>query len=87
MRSRHHATKPSIALWMLVAIGDLALLVASVGMVAMIALASVVAVAVGTVGGWLLLRRGVPNRTAALPARVAVPATGRARAGSAGQLR
>ncbi|GIG85732.1 hypothetical protein [Plantactinospora endophytica] len=86
MRSRHHATKPSIALWMLVAIGDLALLVASVGMVALIALASVVTVAVATVGGWLLLRRGVPNRTA-LPARVAMPATGRARAGSAGQLR
>ncbi|MEO3922833.1 hypothetical protein ABGB07_02975 [Micromonosporaceae bacterium B7E4] len=86
MRSRHHATKPSIALWMLVAIGDLALLVASVGMVAMIALASVVAVAVGTVCGWLLLRRGVPNRTA-VPARVAMPTTGRTRAGSAGRLR
>jgi predicted lysophospholipase L1 biosynthesis ABC-type transport system permease subunit len=86
MRSRHHATKPSIALWMLVAIGDLALLVASVGMVAMIALASVVAVAVATVGGWLLLRRGMPNRTA-VPARVGIPTTGRTRAGSAGQLR
>lgn len=86
MRSRHHATKPSIALWMLVAIGDLALLVASIGMVALIVLASVVTVAVGTVCAWLLLRRGVPGR-AAMPARVAVPAAGRARAGSAPRLR
>ncbi|MDW5326347.1 hypothetical protein [Plantactinospora sp. KLBMP9567] len=79
---------------MLVAIGDLALLVASVGMLAVIALASVVTVAVATTGGWLLLRRGMlllrrdmPNRTAALPAGVAVAATGRTRAGSAGQFR
>ncbi|GAB3969372.1 hypothetical protein V1634_20975 [Plantactinospora veratri] len=86
MRSRHHATKPSIALWMLVAIGDLALLVASVGMVALIALASVVTVAVATVGAWLLLRRGVQNRTP-VPARVAMPTTGRAQAGSAAQFR
>ncbi|MFY1689899.1 hypothetical protein [Plantactinospora sp. WMMB782] len=86
MRSRHHAKKPSIALWMLVAIGDLALLVASAGMVVLIALASVVTVAVATVGAWFLLRRGVLNR-AVVPARVAVPATARARAGSVGQLR
>ncbi|MEQ4301164.1 hypothetical protein ABNF97_07195 [Plantactinospora sp. B6F1] len=83
MRSRYHATKPSVALWMLVAIGDLALLVAGVGMVALV---GVVTVAVATVGAWLLLRRGMPNRTA-VPARVAVSTTGRARGGSAGQLR
>ncbi|AVT33819.1 MULTISPECIES: hypothetical protein [unclassified Plantactinospora] len=86
MRSRHHATKPSIALWMLVAIGDLAILVASVGMVALIALASVVTVAVATVGAWFLLRRGVQNQTA-VPAQVAMPTTGPAQAGSAAQLR
>ncbi|WP_422771765.1 hypothetical protein ACN28C_01145 [Plantactinospora sp. WMMC1484] len=86
MRSRHRATKPSIALWMLVAIGDLALLVASIGVVALIVLASVVTVAVGTIGAWLLLRRGVPDR-AAMPAQMAVPAAARARAGSAPRLR
>ncbi|MFY1675229.1 hypothetical protein ACN27G_35700 [Plantactinospora sp. WMMB334] len=71
---------------MLVAVGDLALLVASIGMVALIVLASVVTVAVGTIGAWLLLRRGVPGR-AAIPARVAVPAAGRARAGSTPRFR
>jgi hypothetical protein len=86
MRSRHHATKPSIALWMVVAIGDLALLVASVGMVALVALASVVIVAVGTVGGWLLLRRGMADRNMA-PARMAVPVTSRPRTGAARQYR
>lgn len=58
MHSRHHGTKPSIALWMLVGIGDLALLVASVGAVALIVLASIVTVAVGALAGWLRLRRG-----------------------------
>jgi predicted lysophospholipase L1 biosynthesis ABC-type transport system permease subunit len=86
MRSRHHATKPSIALWMVVAIGDLALLVASLGMVAVVALASVVTVAVGTVGGWLLLRRGMPNRTM-MPARVAVPVAARSKLSTPRQLR
>jgi len=71
---------------MVVAVGDLALLVASVGMVALIALASVVTVAVATVGGWLLLRRGVPNRQM-VPARMAVPMATRSRTGTASQLR
>lgn len=86
MRSRHHATKPRVALWMLIAVGDLALLVASIGMVALIALASVVTVAVGTLGGWLLLRRGMPNRSV-VPARMTVPATTRTRAGTVGRQR
>ena len=86
MRSRHHATKPSIALWMVVAIGDLALLVASAGMVALVALASVLTVAVATVGGWLLLRRGMPNRNI-VPARMTVPVAARSRAGTGRQRR
>ncbi|MBE1487004.1 hypothetical protein [Plantactinospora soyae] len=86
MRFRHRATKPSIALWMVVAIGDLALLVASVGMVALVALASVVIVAVATVGGWLLLRRGMQDRNM-VPARMAVPVTARPRTGAARQYR
>ncbi|MEO3743839.1 hypothetical protein [Plantactinospora sp. B5E13] len=68
MRSRCRANKPSIALWMLVAIGDLVLLVASVGVVALIALVGVVSVAAGAVGGWLVLRRGGPSRNL-VPAR------------------
>lgn len=68
MRSRCRGTKPSVALWMLVAIGDLAILVASLGVVALIALVGVVTVAVGAVGGWLVLRRGEPSRNL-VPAR------------------
>jgi hypothetical protein len=64
MSYRQRAGKPSVALWMLVAIGDVALILASVGMVTLIALASVVAVTVATVGTWLMLRRGVPGRDA-----------------------
>jgi hypothetical protein len=55
-------------------------------MVALVALASVVTVAVGTVGGWLLLRRGMPNRTM-VPARGAVPVAARSKLGVARQLR
>lgn len=72
MSNRLNSTKPSVALWMLIAVGDVALIIASAGMVALIALASVVTVAVATVGTWLMLRRSVPARNAA-PARVAVP--------------
>jgi len=78
MRSRRHATKPTIALWTLVAIGDAALILGSVGLVALIALASVVAVA--AVGAWPLLRRGLPDRDVA-------PVTTRPRARTASQLR
>jgi hypothetical protein len=55
MSYRRHTPKPSVLLWILVALGDVILIVSSVGVLAFIALASVVAV--GTAGGWLLIRR------------------------------
>ena len=66
MSYRRHTPKPSVLLWILVALGDLILIVSSVGVLAFIALASVVAV--GTAGGWLLIRRSAA-------ANEAVPAT------------
>jgi arginine exporter protein ArgO len=80
MSFRQRAAKPSVALWMLVAIGDVALILAGVGMTALTALASVVTVTVAAAGAWLLMRRsGVPARdTASAP--VAVPVTSRRRA-------
>jgi hypothetical protein len=66
MSYRRHAAKPSVALWMLVAIGDVALILASAGLVALIALAAVVTVAVAAAGAWLLLRRSVPERNTVL---------------------
>ena len=73
MSNRLNPAKPSVALWMLIAVGDVALIIASAGMVALIALASVVTLAAVTVGAWLMLRRSVPVRNTA-NVRVAVPA-------------
>jgi ABC-type sulfate transport system permease component len=79
MSFRRRAAKPSMALWMLVAIGDVALILAGLGMTALIALASVVTVAVAAAGAWLLMRHSVPGRdTVSTP--VAVPMTSRRRA-------
>jgi hypothetical protein len=64
MSFRQRTTKPSVALWMLVAVGDIALILASFGMVALIALAGVVTTAVGVVGAWRL-RPSVPAREVA----------------------
>ncbi|MEE6259626.1 hypothetical protein [Plantactinospora sonchi] len=81
MSFRCRAKKPSIALWMLVAVGDLALLVASLGVVALIVLVGVVTVAVGAVAGWLVLRRGEPNRNL-VPARATGAVSSRPSAGA-----
>jgi ABC-type sulfate transport system permease component len=64
---------------MLVAIGDVALILASVGMTALIALASVLAVAIAAAGAFLMMRRSVPGRDAA-STPVTVPVTPRRRA-------
>lgn len=70
MSFRRRAAKPSVALWMLVAIGDVALILASAGMVALIALASVVTGAVAVTCTWLLMRSSGSTRNAvAVPVR------------------
>lgn len=63
MSFRRNAAKPSVALWMLVAIGDVVLLLVAAGMTALAALASVVTVAVAAVGAALLLWRASVGRT------------------------
>ena len=70
MSYRRQIAKPSVALWMLVAIGDVLLILAHAGLIALIALAGVV-----TLGGgaWLLVRRGATTNEA-----IAVPAGSRA---------
>lgn len=74
MSYRQQAVKPSLALWMLVAVVDVGLLVASVGfMTLLLALAGVVTVAGVAVGASLLLRRGVTSGErvpAPMPVRV-----------------
>jgi hypothetical protein len=79
MSFRQRTTKPSVALWMLVAVGDIALILASFGMVALIALASVVTMAVGVVGAWRLAAVtsfGPAGRGSALRTRRSVPQGG-----------
>lgn len=61
MSYRGHAAKPTAALWLLVAAADLGLVLASVGIVVLIALASLVAVAVAGFGTWRYLKRGTPT--------------------------
>lgn len=79
MGYRQRTVKPSVALWMLVAIGDLALILVGFGAIALVMLASVATVAVATVGAWLLVRRATPQREP-VPARVTVPLAARRRA-------
>ena len=78
MSFRRRAAKPSLALWMLVAIGDVLLILAGLSLTALIALASVVTVAVAAAGTWLLVRQGVPNR-GKVSTPVAVPVAARRR--------
>lgn len=79
MGYRQRVAKPSVALWMLVAIGDLVLILAGIGMIALIMLAGVATVAVAAAGTWLLVRRATPQRER-VSARVTVPLAARRRA-------
>ncbi|MEU4569714.1 hypothetical protein [Micromonospora sp. NPDC023956] len=81
MGYRQKTTKSSVALWMLVALGDAVLLLASVGVSALVALISVAAIAAAVVGGRMLLRRGasVPDSVSAADG-VTVPVTRRRQA-------
>lgn len=67
---RRHGSKPRIALWMLVALADIAILVAAVGLVTF-ALAAVGAmiVAGAVAGAWQLQRRAQAETTPALRRR------------------
>jgi hypothetical protein len=71
MIHRRPGGKPSLALWMLVAVGDLAIIIANAGMAALIALVGLVTAAVAAVGT-SVVRRAATAR-ASVPAPVAVP--------------
>ncbi|MBM0227708.1 MULTISPECIES: hypothetical protein [Micromonospora] len=57
MGYRRKDTRPRLALWMLVALGDIVLLLVSAGVPALVALLGVVAVTVAGVAAWRLTRR------------------------------
>ena len=67
---RRHGSRPTIALWMLVAIADVALVVAAVGTLGvLLALAATLVVVGGVAGSRVLQRRAVPQRETVLRRR------------------
>ena len=73
MSYRRQASKPTAALWMLVAAADVALVLASSGVLVLIALTSLAVVAVASVGTWRYLRREVAGSGVATPGAVRMP--------------
>ncbi|MDI5937696.1 MULTISPECIES: hypothetical protein [unclassified Micromonospora] len=69
MGYRRRDARPRLALWMLVALGDVALLLVSAGLPVLFAMFGVVAVTVAGVATWRLTRRATVVREDALPAR------------------
>jgi hypothetical protein len=62
MNCRRHGSKPTIALWMLVAVADLALVVAAAGLVTVLLIvAALVVLAGGVVAARTLLGRREPK--------------------------
>ncbi|MEU5723044.1 hypothetical protein [Micromonospora sp. NPDC047738] len=76
MGYRHRDTGPRLALWMLVALGDIVLLLVSAGLAAPVAVLAVVALVVAGVVTWRLARRTTLAGRDVLP----VPAGTRRRA-------
>ena len=76
MGYRRRDNRPRLALWMLVALGDIVLLLVSAGVSALVALLGVVAVTVAGVAAWRLVRRGALAGERGIP----VPAPARRRA-------
>jgi hypothetical protein len=67
---RRHGSRPTIALWMLVAIADVALVVATASaLVVMMVLAGAMIVAGAIAGGLMLQRRAVPQQDSVLRRR------------------
>ncbi|WP_250003136.1 hypothetical protein [Actinoplanes sp. M2I2] len=62
MTGRSHGGRPALALWMLVAVADLAILAAAVGTLVLFTIVAVLAVAVGAVvaARLMLARRAAP---------------------------
>lgn len=71
MGYRRKDTRPRLALWMLVALGDIVLLLVSAGVPALVALIGVVAVTVAGVAAWRLSRRTALTGEGRMPVPVA----------------
>ncbi|MGB2568237.1 hypothetical protein ACPFP2_07290 [Micromonospora citrea] len=67
MGSRRKDTRPRLALWMLVALGDIVLLMVSVGLSVLVAMLAVVAVTAAAIAAWRFTRRTALTRDDAVP--------------------
>ncbi|RGC66285.1 hypothetical protein C5N14_24520 [Micromonospora sp. MW-13] len=70
MGHRIRDARPRLALWMLVALGDVVLLLVSAGLPVLFAMLSVVTVTVAVVAAWRMTRRGALAREDGIPAPV-----------------
>ncbi len=62
MSCRRHATRPTIALWLLIAVADVTLLLGNIGVrIVLFAAGAAAVVAALTVGGWLLVNHRQPG--------------------------
>ncbi|NBE81367.1 hypothetical protein [Micromonospora rubida] len=80
MGHRIRDARPRLALWMLVALGDVVLLLVSAGLPVLFALFSVVTVTVAGVAAWRMTRRGALAREERISGPVATPVASRRRA-------
>ncbi|GAB3170511.1 hypothetical protein FHX75_12311 [Micromonospora palomenae] len=71
MGYRRKDARPRLALWMLVALGDIVLLLVSAGMPALVALLAVVTVTAAGVAAWRLSRRSALAGEEAVPVSMA----------------
>jgi hypothetical protein len=73
MKTRTYARKPTLALWMLVAVADAALLVATAGLLTVLVVLAGLVIMAGLVAGLRLVQRrtttAAPSRPAALVRR------------------
>jgi hypothetical protein len=81
MKTRMYARKPTLALWMLVAVADSALLVATVGLLTLLVVLAGLVIVAGTVAGLRLVQRRTtttaPRRPAVLVSRPSAGVTRR----------
>jgi len=61
MIRRHHGSKPTIALWMLVAVADVALLAAAAGPVVMTLIIAALVIVAGAFAGLKMINRRQPE--------------------------
>jgi hypothetical protein len=69
MRCRRHGSKPTLALWMLVAVADVAVLIAAAGLVTVLVVLAALVTVAGAGAGMVMLARRDTTRAEAVVRR------------------